>query len=162
MVPVPRWIRRIDSYFGQDGWSLIAFQPILYLFILGAALRLWINQDEPINFNDVVIEGFYPVWLALGIGGPVLALISWYMIQKCSGRISFIGLWLRLSADIQVFTVVLTYHIQSASRFATESRIFSRYIVGATLIFLVCLMIRDAWVLFITERLASRIHRGVE
>lgn len=163
MVPVPRWIRRIDSYFGQDGWSLIAFQPILYLFILGAALRLWINQAEPPNFDKSIVQGFYPVWLALGVTGPLLTLLSWFLIQKCRGRATFIGLWVRLSGDIQVFTVLLTYHITVVTTFQIdEARIFSRYVVGASIMFTIALIIRDLWVLFITERLAMRIHRGME
>lgn len=163
MVPVPRWIRRIDTYFGQDGWSLIAFQPILYFFVCGAAIRLWANtSDVPLNFDDVVVCGFYPVWIAMGALGPIQALLSWYLIQKCRGTATFIGMWVRLGADIQVFTVILTYHIQATMRAGTESMIFSRYMVGACMLFVIGLVIRDIWVLVITERLAKRIHRGVE
>jgi hypothetical protein len=156
----PRWIRRVDRYFGQDGWSLVAFQPILYFFLWGAAIRLWIDADPPPNFDDIITQGFYPVWLSLGIIGPPLALLSWFLIQKCYGKWTFIGMWVRWAADVTMFIAVLTYHLTNVAKAATESRIYSRYIVGATLVFILCLIVRDAWVIFITERLAMRIHRG--
>lgn len=161
-MKLPRWIRRVDAYFSTDTWSLVPFQPILYFFLWGAAIRLWIDQSAPPNFDDIVVRGFYPVWLGLGVVAPPLALLSWFLIQKCSGRWSFIGMWVRWVADVQMLVAVLAYHLTNVAKVATETRVYSRYLTGAILVFIVTLIIRDIWVLIITERLAFRIHRGDE
>lgn len=159
-----KWWRRVGRYLQSDTWVLVPFQPILYLFMWGAAVRLWFDdQSEPPGF-DVIAPEFYHVWLALSVGSPLLTLLAWWMIQKCSGRVSFLGLWFRLAADIGMFTAVVTIHIALAYTQAPaiyeEGRIWSRYLSGAVIVFLIGLLIRDVWVLAITERLAWRIHRG--
>lgn len=158
---VRRIVRRLNRYFRVSAWSLIPFQPILYFFVWGAAIRLAINDGLPPPFDDTIARGFYEVWLTLGITGPPLTLLAWWMITKCSGRCTFLGMWLRLSSDIQVGTVLLSYHLVNvADKAAGEGKIFSRYVVGAAMLFTLCLVIRDMWVLILTEVMATRIRRG--
>lgn len=155
-----RVISAWDSFF-NDSWRLIPFQPILYLFILGASIRLWVNQGEPPSFETIIARGTYGIWLFLGVTGPLVSLLSWWMIRH-SGRIRFLGFWARLSSDVMVFTAVLSYHIVTAitNRPLTESRIFARYLIGAILIFTLALIIRDLAAIVLVERVARRIHRG--
>ena len=149
-----------DEFFSSP-WRVIPFQPILYFFLWGAAVRLWANQSAPPNFDEVIAHGFYGVWLSMGIVGPVLALVSWYLIRKRTGRWRFLGMWARLAADITVSVVILAFHVVNVStRSPTESRIFSRYLLGASLLFVLILIVRDLAALVLTERLAGRIHRG--
>ena len=162
-VKVIAWL---NKYFIGKEWPLIPFQPILYLFIWAAAIRLWANPNSPPNFENTIVDGhdaadtFYAMWLAMGVFGPVLSLCSWIMITKMSGRVRFIGLWARSASDLMVFTNLLTFHVAAAltDGFA-ETRIFSRYLQGALVIFVFTLVVRDIWTLVLTERLAGRIHR---
>lgn len=158
------WWRRLNEYVRTRRWPLVPFQPILYLFTWGAALRLWDLQIEPPAFDEVFRPGVYSLWLAMGVIGPPLALLSWVLIQKCGGRWRYVGMWTRLSADILVGTTLLTYHIVIVRNVLgqpiTESCIFSRYMLGASIVFTIVLTLRDVWVIICTERLAGRIHRG--
>lgn len=159
-----RWWKEVDRYVSSRLWPLIPFQPILYFFILGAVVRLWMNQSAPPAFDDVFAQGFYGAWLAMGIVGPLLALLSWWLVRTRAGRWRFLGMWTRFSSDIMVFTVLLSFHVVTIKSVLgvppSESKIFARYMVGATLIFTLTLIVRDVWVLVVTERLAGRIHRG--
>lgn len=70
------------------------------------------------------------------------------------------GMWLRLAADISMVTTLITYHVTTAfTRIspASEAKIFSRYILGASIIFVGILIIRDLWTVILTERVAGRI-----
>lgn len=136
----------------------MAFQPVLYFFIFGASIRLLIQDGQPPYFHMFIGYSFYGVWLGLCLGGPMLALVAFVFIRKFKRKFAYVGLWLRLSADIAVFTSVLTYHIASLySAPYTESVIFGRYIIGATLVFLLLLLVRDCWILTLTEKLAKTL-----
>lgn len=156
-----RWVRRVNSYITESSWPAVRFQPILYFFLFGAALRLWREPSTPPSFDQVITPGFYEVWLGIGMGAPILSLVSWWLIHKRSGRTRYVGMWTRASADLLVFVYLLSFHIVTVKTFApTEPRIFSRYIVGAATVFVIVLLVRDVWALMITERIAWRIRRG--
>lgn len=154
-------LERGNIYFNKR-WPLIAFQPILYFFVFGATLRLAYLQSPPPAFDVIIYDNFYIVWLSLGILSPVLSFISWFLIEKRTGRKRFMGMWLRLAADIGVFTTLITYHVTTAfTRGApiSEAKIFSRYLLGACILFTFILIIRDMWTVYLTERLASKINK---
>lgn len=156
-----RWVLRGNQYFSSSTWAAIRFQPILYLFIFGAGIRLAKNPDEPSNFATVITTNIYWVWLSLMIGSPVLSLMSWIAIEKRSGRTRFMGMWSRLAADIGMLTTLVTFHAAEAlTRNEGESHLLSRYIVAATIMFVFSLIIRDVWTLIVMERLAGQIHRS--
>lgn len=150
---------RLDGYFRSD-WPLVPFQPILYFFLFGVAVRLWINQTEPINF-DSISPGIYGIWIGLGVVCPMLSLLSFYCIEKCSGIWRYRGMWFRLAADSGIFFYLLAFHISSVTNLkANEIRIFSRYCIGAILIFVLLLVVRDIWALRENEKTARIIQRG--
>ena len=157
-----RWVRRVNSYITESSWPAVRFQPILYFFLFGAALRLWREPSAPLNFDQVITPGFYEVWLGIGVGAPILSLLAWWLIHKRSGRARYVGMWTRTSADLLVFVYLLSFHIVSAlhSVNPSESKIFTRYILGAAITFVITLIGRDVWALMITERIAWRIRRG--
>ena len=153
------WVKRSNAYLTSDTWPAVRFQPMLYLFIWGATIRLALNKSEPPRF-DVIAHDFYVVWLTLGIVGPMLELLAWWLIQKRAGRWRFMGMWLRLSADIQVATVMVSYHLVGVlDRNPSEAKIFARYMSSVAMLFVVVLVVRDIWTLVLTERMAGRIHR---
>lgn len=159
--PVWEWVRRGNVYFNSGLWPAVRFQPTLYLFIWAASVRLAISQAEPPQF-DVIAHNFYVVWLVLGIGGPVLSLLSWWLIEKRRAHWRYAGMWLRLSADIQVFTVMFSYHlVHVLDQNPSEAKVFGRYISAAAMAFVLMLIIRDVWTLVVTERVAVQIRRGV-
>lgn len=156
----------INKYFIGKQWPLVPFQPILYLFIFSAAVRLWIDPDTPPAFGGIVVDEanadhFYDMWLLIGIMGPILSLVSWFMIAKGSGKTRFVGLWARFASDIMVATTITAYHITAAIvDNDSESRVYARYVQGGVLFFVLCLIVRDVWTLILTERIAGRIHRN--
>lgn len=156
-------IQRVNSYFNKK-WPLIAFQPILYFFILGACVRLAIIKDTPPNFDKFIAHGFYTIWLTLGITSPILSLFSWFLIEKQTGKRRFLGMWFRLASDFGVFTTLLTFHattsLTTLNNYSSESKIFSRYMLGACIIFTLILIIRDIWTVILTERLAKKIVKS--
>ena len=154
-------MRRADEYFLAP-WALVRYQPILYLFLFGATIRLWVDDSEPPEFKALIAEHFYGIWLILGVCSPLLSALAWFLIVRRSGRKRFLGMWLRLASDIGVATVLLSYHAVTSwlAPVETEQAIFSRYMCGATLVFVVSLIIRDVWTLVVTERLAGLIHKA--
>lgn len=155
-----RLIQVGNAFFAKE-WRIMAYQPVLYLFIFGASIRLALNKTAPISFDSVFGDGVYEMWLFMGIASPLASLLSWYFVKKCTGRSTFLGFWLRLSSDIGIFTVIVAYHITSViTNPINESRIFSRYIVGSALFMCILWIVRDFWTLFLTERLANKIHSG--
>lgn len=157
-----RLVQRGNEFFKKE-WRIMAYQPVLYFFVFGASIRLWHNNTTPPNF-DVIAHDFYNIWLGMGIAGPLLALLSWHLIKNKRGIWGFRGMWLRIAADICVLANILSYHIAlnnlNAPLVYAEGRIYSRYIVGSTIIMCLIWIIRDLWTLTVTEILASRIHSG--
>lgn len=145
-----RWWRlldRLDRYYDQD-WRVVWFQPILCLFMFGVSVRLAItvNLTEPF-FESVLGFDFYHAWLALGVLCPVLAGASWLMIRR-GGRIGVFGRGMRLGSDVGILTVLLSFHAVSALTardMMSESRIFTRYMLAAVMIFVLELILRDVW-----------------
>ena len=156
-----QWVRRANVRLNSDPWSAVRFQPILYFFMFGAAIRLWHKGTEPAAFEEILQADIYSMWLFLAVASPLAALTAWWMTKKLSGRWRYIGMWLRLASTIGAVTVMMAYHAVSAfsGRDAGETQIFARYMVGSILIFLCALMIRDVWTMVITERVANQIHR---
>lgn len=161
---IDRFIRLGERIFSDDPWHRVPFQPILYLMLWGAVLRMaTTDTDKPIPFDSFFATNVEEVWVALGLTCPPLALVAWWLITKCRWkRSSLAGLWVRLGADAGQFMALLTYHIAVAftgPHYDTEGRVYARYVVGAAIMFVGVLVIRDIWALTLTEKLAGRIRR---
>jgi hypothetical protein len=150
-----RRLNQLNKYFAKS-WRIMAYQPVLYVFIFAASVRLWHNDSPPPKF-DYIARNFYDIWLILGIVSPIVALIAWICVQKRTGRAVFIGMWVRLAADIGIMTNLLSYHLATISDGRSEATIFSRYLMGATMFFVLTLIVRDLWAIYIMEKLAGQI-----
>lgn len=150
-----------ERLFNAGTYRRVAFAPWLYAFIGGAALRLWISDQYPpipfIGAPHVTI-----LWTVLAVICPGMALAAWWLIDHSRWvKATLAGIWLRLAADIGLFCVLLTYHISVVTNIhspPTESRIFSRYIIGACVMFTLMLVARDVWVIRRTESVAKKIR----
>lgn len=132
-----------------------SFRPILYLCVFGAAVRMAATSFPVLPIDTIFAPGTYPVWAALALASPLLALLSWWLVHHCQGAWRYRGLWFRLAADAGVFTVVLAYHITVVTvNPPSDLRLMSRYIVAATLLYLIGLIISDVAALVKAERIA--------
>ena len=162
------WFLRLgERIFSQDPWHRVPFQPILYLMLWGAVLRMvTTDTDTPIPFSALYFENVEVLWGWLGLTCPPLALLAWWLITKCRWKKApLAGLWVRLGADVGQFIALLAYHIVvtfTGPHYATEGRVYARYVVGAALMFVALLVIRDLWAIALTERIAGRIRRDRE
>lgn len=157
-----RWWRRLiaraDQYYDRD-WKVVWFQPILYLFLFGAVLRLIDLPGPSLSFEKLnLLSEFYVGWLAMGLLCPSLALGSAIMIHR-GGRLRVLGFGTRLAADVGVFTFLLAYHLAVVlTNPANESRIVSRYVVAAVMLFVLELIVRDIWAIRINEKRTARLR----
>lgn len=161
-----KWVRRTNTYLTVEKWPAIRFQPILYFVLWAAAIRLAVSPAAPPNFSEITTAPiFYDLWLAQGILYPTMALTAWFFIEKCSGLTRFVGMWLRLSADMGMLFVVGAFHVADmwdraghGDYFRAEAHIYTRYGWASVMLFLVALAIRDVWTIILTESLARKIH----
>jgi hypothetical protein len=149
--------------FAPGKWHKVSFQPILYLFSWGAILRISISDDMPIRF-DQIQPVTYATWQAFGLTAPPLALLSWWLICRCNRRCSScLGIHLRLAADIMQFSTLLTFHIAGILNCIDcnnmEMTVYRRYLVAAGLVFIFALIIRDIWVIVLSNRVARQISQ---
>jgi hypothetical protein len=162
------WVRRTNTYLTAEKWPAIRFQPILYLILWGASIRLAVTPALPPNFSEISTSRmFYDVWLTQGIVYPPMALLAWFLIEKRSGLTRFAGMWMRLAADLGMLSVVLSFHIADmwdraghGDYYRGEAHIYTRYGWAAIMVFLAALVIRDVWTIAITETVARRIRCG--
>ena len=158
---IDNFIKLGTNLFSSSAWHRVPFQPILYFFLWAATIRIVVVDDViPIPFKEELGESAETTWNILSLICPPLSLLSfWLMFRSLLPRAALAGLWVRLAADVGQFVSLLTFHIANAlaTGWGDESAIYSRYINGAVLAFVLLLVVRDVWALLITDRLARAI-----
>lgn len=159
---VDRFIAWGGRTFSGDTWHRVPFQPILYLFSWAVVVRVAISDRVPIQF-DQIHPGTYVIWVIFGLLAPVLALLSWWMICRSPNpKSTWLGIYVRLAADIMQFSVLLTFHVAGVLSCAPcnlrEDTVVRRYIVAASIVFVFLLILRDIWVILLTNRVADYLH----
>jgi len=141
-------------------WQHVRFQPILYLFVWAAALRIAVTNDLPIPPDELLTPWAETAWTITSLICPPLALLSWWLIVKSPlTRSALAGLWIRLGADAGQFAALLAYHVV-AYRLATgpaaavmEVAVYFRYITGACMVFCAMVVLRDLRAIVRVERM---------
>jgi hypothetical protein len=159
-----RFIALGARVFSPGAWHRVPFQPVLYLFLWGAALRIVWDEQVPAPFQQTLSTEAENLWIGLGLVCPILSALAWWLIMHAGFcRSSLIGLWLRLAADIGMLTAIFVFHIADGldSRLFGEqpAEFYSRYITAATLVFVFLVIVRDIWALTLTSRLARSMGR---
>lgn len=150
---------RKAAFFLESHWGIVPFTPFLYLFIWGATLRIIVEDLRPPRFVNWG-TGVYHSWCAINLIGPALYIFVWGLIQA-GGRKKVMGLWLRAGIDGMLFSAMVTYHaadgIYARHSQLTETHLFSRYLTGAVLVFMLCLIVRDWLAIAVNLYKARRI-----
>ena len=159
-----RFIRFGERHFNTDPSHWWPGLPVVYLFAFGGGVRiLATSSGPPIQFEVWPGHWAEPAWGAMIVLCPLMAVAAWWLIERSRRPWSSLaGLWLRLGADTGLFAALMTFHIATVLTYVSgnsESRIMSRYMVGAVLVFVFAAVVRDMWVLAITERLAKRLRQ---
>lgn len=149
------------ALFLESHWGIVPFTPFLYLFVWGATLRILVENMPPprfVNFGPAV----YHSWALINLTGPALYLLVWFLIQA-GARKKVLGLWMRAGVDSMMFSAMVTYHaadgLYAKHATITETHLFSRYLTGAVLMFMICLIIRDWLAIAVNLYKARRISR---
>jgi hypothetical protein len=145
---------------GHD-WPLVAYQPLWFTALwVGAVLLIFFGDfgaRADCDHTDVVITVLPSAWFALTLIGPPQALASAWMILKTNGKLRYLGLWARFSADLEVAAALLAY---LAARYAVRDfHVIPMAALTASTIFSVLLVARDIMVLRINECMAKTTHR---
>lgn len=152
----------LDRAFAGD-WRPIRFQPILYPLLWLAVILVAITDNEPLRMSEIIGPGAYTAWLTVGFTAPPLCLAAWVLIRYTSGRWRLRGMWLRLAADLGQLGALAGYlAIRLSVSGATDSRLYGHIIAVAACVFVAALVARDAWVLYLNERLATALHEAAQ
>lgn len=158
------WFLRVGHrVFSHDSWHRVPFQPVLYFFLWGATVRVFITErNAPIRFELLTVYA-ERTWLALGLLCPPLTLLAWWLIRRCQKHWStLVGMWMRMIGDLGQFIVLVVYHILMVAYphiiEVPDGEIFFRYLTGSCLVFVFLLFVRDVWALVLTERVAGAIY----
>lgn len=150
--------------FSPGAWHRAVFQPILYFFLWGATVRMLVSDEHPPIRFDILAPWAATLWFVTSLTCPLLALLSWWLIAHCRlKRAALVALWIRFGADVGQLLALVTAHAATALTAsdvgASEGRVYSRYVLGASIVFVMLIVVRDVWALAATERLAWRIRR---
>lgn len=154
-MKVRAWIDRGNRYFAID-WRIVPFQPILYLCLfVGAVLVHTVSTDHP-SFTGSTF--FW--WVTLSTICPPLAFSSWVLIHWFPGKPRYFGYWMRFAADFGQFCSLSAFLTAiSATINPIAAELYASEIFAAAWLFIVLLLIRDAWKLVLNEQIAGRIHK---
>jgi hypothetical protein len=157
------WLKKLvnrgNVYFSVN-WRVLPFQPILYLgFFIAAILILFAGIYHP-NFGE---DPTFFWWVVLSVLCPPLAFLSWLLIKKFPGKLRYMGLWLRLGADVGQFASFSSFLIAIAQNIdAIASEVYASWVFTTIWWFLIVLIMRDSWKLVLTERVAEAIQVNKE
>lgn len=134
--------------FSPGTWHRVAFQPLLYLILWGAALRIVITDNVPIPFAEELSRVAEHAWAVLSLICPPLALLAWWlMMRSTAAGAALAGLRIRLAADFGQFVAILVYHLATVFHAGaiglSETNLYARYIVVASMLFVAGLVVRD-------------------
>lgn len=158
-------VNRLNEYFAIN-WRVLPFQPILSLFIFIAALIISIDSENaPLWKNDLI----FVMWVGLSLACPPALLVSYILIKKYPGRPRYFGIWLRFAADIGQLAAVSAFWVVLVSSKPeaaidlspeTATEFYALKIWLAILVFMVFLVVRDAWKIILTERIANKLEKA--
>lgn len=138
--------------------------------LLHLALFVWLFIGNLVFWNgDIPIYNRPPnlvvnLWQAMGYAALGLLSAAFALIYKNNGRGRFIGLWLRLGADLMQFAIlaIFMYGLLSGDFENCPGQTFVDIMaigVGTISNFLVVLILQDVIEIIRTERLAKVIRR---
>jgi len=158
-----RFIAWGNRLFSPDPFHWVMFQPILYTFLWAGLIRIAFGDAQaPIPF-EVISPWLYSAWIVVGGISAPLGLLSWYLIVKSKRQYSsLLGVYFRLGADMGMFLFLLSFHlarIKCNLCGELETTVFSRYLTGAVLTYIVILLVRDVWAIVSVDVLARKLHK---
>lgn len=144
-------------------WRLVPFQPILSVFAFLGTLHVIFTDNAPIdNMDHVIGWGGYSAWLILALSSPPLLVVAWWLVLRSHGHARYLGLWIRLSADIAQGSALLAFlmsMVKAGRATGNDWRVFSFFILCCVTVFCAALVVRDVWTIMLTQQVAARIRR---
>lgn len=139
-----------------DPWPMVKYQPILFTFMWVAMWHIVLPGGGNGAIDTLGITPWI-IWLITGFTCPPLLLLSWYLIERCSGTWRYRGLWWRLAADIGEFGV-LTAFLWARIAFVnpvTDAQVFGWIAISSMAFFLFRMVVRDVFILHAVRKLAA-------
>lgn len=137
---------------------VVNFRPVLHLFIFGVALRLVFSDYEPMPLNMFFGPGALEMWAVMALAAPVVGLLGVIVGSSGVPRCRYVALWMRLLADVGLFTVLFSYHVGGVLHHdLTDSWMVSKYVDAAVVLYALLLVIVDVLILVDIE---WRVRRG--
>ena len=161
---VDLFMRCCGRIFTPGTWHRVPFQPILFLLIWGAAMRIVVDESAPAPFQLELSNAGEAAWVSLIFVCPLLSAAAWWLMMRSKWRgAALAGLWIRLASDVGMLAAIVTFHVANslnAARFGQQSDdFFSRYLAVSVMVYLLLAVSRDVWALVLTDRVARSLDR---
>ena len=159
-------MRRSLTRWVDHPWPVIPYAPLFFLAAFVGRLVILAGGGEPIPFDHVLGVYGYTIWLWLGIICPIMLGASWWMIFRKAGRWRYAGLWVRFGANMGMACALAGFILgyRESERYLL-TRLDDAHLMALTLlasiwVFLVASVVRDVWVLALTERIAHQVRNA--
>lgn len=136
--------------------SNLPWEPWLHCAVwLGVITTLIFGEVFLVPPGDVVDW----VWIVFGLVSPVVGFSSQWMLEFCQGRYKYIGLWVRMVADIGLAIAMFSYLVNHlVNPYKIQFAIMSDVVVFFCAWFTLTLVSRDIRFLVTTERIANALY----
>ena len=135
----------------------LAWQPYLFLAIFYGTAVSVVFASKEVDPPGTDFEVGEWLWAITGIGAPVLAFVSVWLIVNMTGKHRYRALWMRLSADILAITSMVSFLYEHIVKHLEHP--FDAAVVIASIFFISVLIWRDVRFLLVTEMVARSLHQ---
>ena len=146
----------------SEPWPKIRFQPLLFAALWVATFHVATIPGGGRFGMEQLVGGLWEWWLALSLGCPPLLLLSWWMIERCSGVWRYRGMFLRIGADVGQFLALVAFlwaRIASTDPL-TDARLYAWIVLSGCALFLLLCTERDSAMLIKTEQIARENRKA--
>ena len=165
VAAVKDWLVRAGMrHFDHSRWHIIPFSPILYTAVFLGAVTVLVTPSN--NLQTMFGYPLYVLWSVTCMLCVPLLVVARRLVMGGTPRQRYIGLYLRFGLEFCLWLELWAVQIGQIANLFTPQRtdsepyLFSLFTLAACGIFVGCLVLRDLWVVWVTEMTATQIKNA--
>lgn len=143
-----------------DNWGTLPAVPMLYLSMLAGSVHILVTRS-PYPSPDVhTPEWVVTLWQVTTLTAPLLALLGWWLVSKCTGSTRLSGLWIRFAGDFnQAMGLLFFLTLRVANtHYNDDAHVYLMYVAMGMFLLVLMLVVRDVWILLRVREVAADLE----